>query len=352
MSRIKDLNKLGQSVWLDFIRRSLITSGEMEALIERGVSGITSNPTIFEKAIAGSSDYDEALRELVDEGKTNDEIYQALALDDIRRAADLFRPVWNATGGADGYVSLEANPKLAYDTEGTIAEARMLFKALDRPNVMIKVPATAEGIPAIENLIASGVNVNVTLIFSLAHYEAVVRAYIAGLEKLAARGGNLRKVASVASFFVSRLDTALDRLAAYHWLIFTSANGVAFFFRRLRERGGDVRDLKGIRIATIGPATAAAVEARGVRVPGAARRPVRLASRPAFVHHSRRERRSEGPLRHPEGGGADRRDDRGGRRRSPRRVPARGDAHRHDRQPVGSRVRLRGLRAEPVVYGR
>ncbi len=211
MSRIKELNKLGQSVWLDFIRRSLITSGEMDALIARGVSGITSNPTIFEKAIAGSADYDEALRELVAEGKTNDEIYLALALDDIRRAADLFRPVWDATGGADGYVSLEVSPKLACDTEGTIAEARMLFKALDRPNVMIKVPATAQGVPAIEALIASGVNVNVTLIFSLAHYEAVVRAYIAGLEKLAAKGGNLRKVASVASFFVSRIDTAVDK---------------------------------------------------------------------------------------------------------------------------------------------
>ena len=211
MSRIKDLNKLGQSVWLDFIRRSLITSGELEALIARGVSGITSNPTIFEKAIAGSADYDEALRELVAEGKTNDEIYLALVLDDIRRAADLFRPVWDATGGADGYVSLEANPKLASDTEGTIAEAKMLFKALDRPNVMIKVPATAQGVPAIEALIASGVNVNVTLIFSLAHYEAVVRAYIAGLEKLAANGGALNKVASVASFFVSRIDTAVDK---------------------------------------------------------------------------------------------------------------------------------------------
>ncbi|NTV82203.1 MAG: transaldolase, partial [Candidatus Aminicenantes bacterium] len=211
MSRIKELNKLGQSVWLDFIRRSLITSGELEALIARGVSGITSNPTIFEKAIAGSADYDEALRELAAEGKTNDEIYLALALDDIRRAADLFRPVWDATGGADGYVSLEVNPKLASDTEGTIAEAKMLFKALGRPNVMIKVPATAEGIPAIEALIAEGVNVNVTLIFSLAHYESVVRAYIAGLEKRAAKGGNLRKVASVASFFVSRIDTAVDK---------------------------------------------------------------------------------------------------------------------------------------------
>jgi len=211
MSAIKDLNKLGQSIWLDFIRRSLIASGELEALVARGVSGITSNPTIFEKAIAGSADYDEALRELVEEGKTNEEIYLALALDDIRRAADLFRPVWERSGGADGYVSLEANPKLAYDAEGTIAEARMLFKALGRPNVMIKVPATPEGIPAIEALIGEGVNVNVTLIFSLAHYEAVVRAYIAGLETLAARGGDLTRVASVASFFVSRIDTAVDR---------------------------------------------------------------------------------------------------------------------------------------------
>ncbi len=211
MSRIKDLNKLGQSIWLDFIRRSLISSGELDALIARGVSGITSNPTIFEKAIAGSADYDDALREMVDEGKTNDEIYLALALDDIRRAADLFRPIYDATGGADGYVSLEVNPKLARDTKGTIAEAKMLFKILDRPNVMIKVPATAEGVPAIEALIASGVNVNVTLIFSLAHYEAVVRAYIGGLEKLADRRGNLGKVASVASFFVSRIDTAVDK---------------------------------------------------------------------------------------------------------------------------------------------
>jgi len=211
VSRIKDLNKLGQSVWLDFIRRSLMSSGELDALIARGVSGITSNPTIFEKAIAGSADYDDALRELVDEGKTNDEIYLALALDDIRRAADLFRPIYDATGGADGYVSLEVNPKLAHDTKGTIAEAKMLFKVLDRPNVMIKVPATAEGVPAVEALIASGVNVNVTLIFSLAHYEAVVRAYIKGLEKLADRRGNLGKVASVASFFVSRIDTAVDK---------------------------------------------------------------------------------------------------------------------------------------------
>jgi len=211
MTVIRNLNRLGQSIWLDFIRRSLIDSGELEALIARGVTGVTSNPTILEKAIAGSADYDEALRELVDEGKTNDEIYLALALDDIRRAADLFRPVWDATGGADGYVSLEANPKLAHDTEGTIAEARTLFKVLGRPNAMIKVPATAEGIPAIEALIAEGINVNVTLIFSLDHYEAAARAYIAGIERLLSRGGDPRRVASVASFFVSRIDTAVDK---------------------------------------------------------------------------------------------------------------------------------------------
>lgn len=211
MTVIRNLNRLGQSIWLDFIRRSLIDSGELEALIARGVTGVTSNPTILEKAIAGSADYDEALRELVDEGKTNDEIYLALALDDIRRAADLFRPVWDATEGADGYVSLEANPKLAHDTEGTIAEARTLFKVLGRPNAMIKVPATAEGIPAIEALIAEGINVNVTLIFSLDHYEAAARAYIAGIERLLSRGGDPRRVASVASFFVSRIDTAVDK---------------------------------------------------------------------------------------------------------------------------------------------
>ena len=211
MSAIKDLNRLGQSIWLDFIRRSLIDSGELEALIARGVSGITSNPTLFEKAIAGSADYDEALRELAEEGKTNEEIYLALALDDIRRAADLLRPVWDATRGSDGYASLEVNPKLACDTEGTIAEARMLFRALDRPNVMIKVPATPEGIPAVEALIGGGVNVNVTLIFSAAHYEAAARAYIAGLEELVSRGGDPARVASVASFFVSRIDTVADR---------------------------------------------------------------------------------------------------------------------------------------------
>jgi transaldolase/glucose-6-phosphate isomerase len=210
MTKLHQLADLGQAIWLDYIRRSFITSGDLQALIDEGLRGITSNPTIFEKAIAGSADYDQDLRRLVDQARSVEEIYEALTLDDIRRAADLLHQVYEQTGGADGYVSLEVNPTLAYDTEGTIAEARRLFATLDRPNVMIKVPATPAGIPAIGTLIGEGVNVNVTLMFSLAHYEAVAEAYIAGLGKLAASGGDLSKVASVASFFVSRVDTAVD----------------------------------------------------------------------------------------------------------------------------------------------
>ncbi len=227
MTKLHQLAKLGQAIWFDYIRRSFLASGDLQALIDEGLRGVTSNPSIFEKAIAGSADYDDALQRLVEEGKTVEEIYEALTLEDIQRAADLLRPVYDETDGADGYVSLEVSPSLAYDTEGTIAEARRLFAALDRPNVMIKVPATPDGIPAIETLIGDGINVNVTLIFSLAHYEVVAKAYIAGLEKLAANGGDpstglrraqssrsgrgLSKVASVASFFVSRVDAAVDR---------------------------------------------------------------------------------------------------------------------------------------------
>lgn len=211
MTKLHELNKMGQSIWYDNIRRALLESGEMGALIEAGVTGVTSNPTIFEKAIAGSTDYDEALHQLVDAGKTVDEIYEALAFDDIGRAADLLRPAYDQSDGADGFVSLEVSPKLAHDTEYTIAEARRLFGALKRPNVMIKVPATPAGIPAIEALIADGININVTLIFSLAQYRDVTNAYITGLEKRAAQGQPLSGVASVASFFVSRVDSAVDR---------------------------------------------------------------------------------------------------------------------------------------------
>jgi transaldolase / glucose-6-phosphate isomerase len=210
MGKLNDLAELGQAVWLDYIRRSFITSGELQRLVDQGVRGVTSNPSIFEKAIAGSDDYDEALSELVAQDKSVEEIYEALVFEDIRATADTLRPVYDGTGGDDGYVSLEVSPGLAHDTEATIAEARRLFAALDRPNVMIKVPATAEGIPAVEALIGEGVNVNVTLMFSLEHYDAVTEAYIAGLERLVADGGELAQVASVASFFVSRVDTAID----------------------------------------------------------------------------------------------------------------------------------------------
>ena len=214
MTRLNELNQAGQSVWLDYIRRAYIASGELQAIIEAGVTGITSNPSIFEKAIAGSSDYDADIQRLVMTGWGTTGIYEALALDDIGRAADLLRPVYERTAGRDGYVSLEVSPELAHDTAGTIADARRLFAALGRPNVMIKVPATPAGIPAFQTLISEGINVNVTLMFSLAHYEAVAEAYLRGLEARAAAGGDLSRVASVASFFVSRVDSAVDKALA------------------------------------------------------------------------------------------------------------------------------------------
>jgi transaldolase len=216
VTKLEQLTELGQAVWLDFIRRSLITSGKLQALVDEGLRGMTSNPTIFDQAIAGSDDYDEDLHRLVSGTGSVMETYEALAMDDIRRAADVLRPVYNSTDGIDGYVSLEVNPQLAHDTERTVAEARRLFAALGRPNIMIKVPATPAGVPAIRTLIGDGVNVNVTLIFSLDHYRAVAEAYISGLEDLAARGSILSQAASVASFFVSRIDTAVDQALDSH----------------------------------------------------------------------------------------------------------------------------------------
>lgn len=211
MTKLHELVGVGQSIWYDNIRRALLDSGEMQSLIDQGVMGVTSNPSIFEKAIAGSTDYDEALSRLVEEGKSVEEIYEVLAIEDIQRAADLLRPIYESTEGLDGYVSLEVSPKLAHDTTGSIEEAKRLYGQLDRPNVMIKIPATSAGIPAIEALIEEGINVNVTLIFALSNYEAVAGAYIKGLENLSKKGGDLRSVASVASFFVSRVDSAVDR---------------------------------------------------------------------------------------------------------------------------------------------
>ena len=217
MTKLIELGKLGQSVWFDYIRRSLITLGELQALIDKGVRGITSNPAIFEKAIAGSSDYDEAIRALIKNEKSIDEIYESLAIEDISMAADLLRNIYDSSNGKDGYVSLEVNPHLANETEKTIAEAIRLYETLNRPNVMIKVPATPAGIPAITELIGAGVNVNVTLIFGLENYKAVAEAYLAGLEELLSSGPSVKgghpvdRVASVASFFVSRVDSAVDK---------------------------------------------------------------------------------------------------------------------------------------------
>jgi transaldolase/glucose-6-phosphate isomerase len=207
------LQNFGQSLWLDYIRRDLITSGELARLIrEDGVRGLTSNPAIFEKAITGSSDYADALKDLSGQSLSPKAVYERLAIRDIQEAADLLGPVYEATQKRDGYVSLEVSPQLARDTRGTLEEARRLWALVKRPNVMIKVPGTSEGLPAIQQLISEGVNVNITLLFAQERYVEVAEAYIAGLEQRAARGGDLRGVASVASFFISRIDTLVDTL--------------------------------------------------------------------------------------------------------------------------------------------
>jgi transaldolase len=210
MNNIQKLAQLGQSIWLDNIQRRMLTSGGLRAMIDQGLLGMTSNPTIFEKAIGGSSDYDEALQKLVARGATVEQIYDALTIEDVGLAADLFRPVFERTKGKDGYVSIEVSPRLAHDTMGTLADARRLWETLNRANVMIKIPATKEGLPAIEQALADGINVNVTLMFSLAHYLAVAETYLRGLEARAKAGHPIDHVASVASFFVSRVDTLLD----------------------------------------------------------------------------------------------------------------------------------------------
>ncbi len=213
---LKELARYGQSVWLDYIRRSLMTTGELARLIrEDGLRGMTSNPSIFEKAISGSTDYTEALDQLSKQNLDAGAIYERLAVKDIQDAADVLRPVYDQTNRRDGYVSLEVSPRLAYKTQETVAEARRLWKEVGRENVMIKVPGTAEGIPAFQQLIGEGINVNVTLLFAQEVYEQVAEAYIAGLEEFVKRGGDARKIASVASFFVSRIDTLIDsQLAA------------------------------------------------------------------------------------------------------------------------------------------
>jgi transaldolase/glucose-6-phosphate isomerase len=207
------LGRAGQSPWLDYIHRGMIASGDLARRIaEDGIRGVTSNPTIFEKAVSSGREYDAQILALARAGTPLPAAYTAIVTDDIRAAADVLRPVYDATGGEDGYVSLEVDPDLAHETGKTIARARELFGAVGRPNVMIKIPGTKEGLPAVEETIASGIPVNVTLIFSVSRYEEVAGAYMRGIERLLASGGDPRKVASVASFFVSRIDTAVDAL--------------------------------------------------------------------------------------------------------------------------------------------
>ncbi|MDP1575077.1 MAG: transaldolase [Coxiellaceae bacterium] len=212
---LKTLGTLGQSIWIDYIKRDLFIDGKLKTLIsEYCLRGMTSNPSIFEKAIAESNDYDVAIKTLSAEKKDVNAIYEALTQKDVQDAADEFRHLYDETKGLDGYVSLEVNPHLAHDTEGTLIEARRLWKALNRPNVLIKVPATKEGLPVIKQLISEGINVNVTLLFGLERYREVAEAYIAGIEARLALGQPVKNIASVASFFLSRIDALIDPMLA------------------------------------------------------------------------------------------------------------------------------------------
>lgn len=211
MNKVKSIHDLGQSIWLDFFDRELMDSGKLQQLIdEDGLCGITSNPSIFEKAVTSSSDYDEDIRKLAGEGKSNEEIFFGFAVNDIQRAADILKPVFDKAKGNDGFVSLEVSPHLANDTQGTVNQARQLWKAVNRKNVMIKIPGTKEGLQAIRQCISDGININVTLLFGLPRYREVTEAYISGLEDRLKSNQPIDHLASVASFFLSRIDVMLD----------------------------------------------------------------------------------------------------------------------------------------------
>jgi transaldolase len=210
---LRDLERCGQSVWLDSLSRDLIRSGTLARLIaDDGVSGVTANPSIFEKAIVGTHDYDESIRELSLRGYAPGRIYEELAIEDVGTAADMLRVVYDGCGGCDGFASIEVSPDLAYETAGSIAEARRFWRKLHRPNVMVKIPATPEGLPAIEELTSEGINVNITLIFAVDMYDRVMDAYLHGLERRVEQEQPIDRVSSVASFFVSRVDTLVDKL--------------------------------------------------------------------------------------------------------------------------------------------
>lgn len=210
---LAQLKAQGQSVWYDNIDRAQLASGDFKRMLdEDGIVGVTANPTIFEKSISAGHAYDEQMKQLISEGKSTNDIYEALVIRDIRTVADLLRPIYQRTNGQDGYVSLEVSPELANDTDGTLSEARRFWKTVDRPNLMIKIPATPAGIPAIEQALTDGININITLIFSLESYKDVTEAYLSALENRNAEGKDISRIASVASFFVSRVDTLVDKL--------------------------------------------------------------------------------------------------------------------------------------------
>ena len=216
-SRLHELAARGQSIWFDTLSRDLVHSGELKRMMkDDAVTGVTSNPTIFQKALASGSAYDEDMKKLLAETDDPEQIFFSLALQDIRDACDVLKPAYDASNGVDGYVSMEVLPGLAYDTEGTFAQAQWISKEVERPNLYVKIPATMAGLPAIEDSIAHGTSINITLIFSLERYKAVVEAYLRGLERLVAGGGDPSKVASVASFFVSRVDTEADKRLEAH----------------------------------------------------------------------------------------------------------------------------------------
>jgi len=216
-SRLHELAARGQSIWFDTLSRDLVHSGELKRMMdEDAVTGVTSNPTIFQKALASGSAYDEDMKKLLGQTDDPEQIFFSLALQDIRDACDVLKPAFDASGGVDGFVSMEVLPGLAYDTEGTFAQAQWISKEVERPNLYVKIPATMAGLPAIEDSIAHGTSINITLIFSLERYKAVVEAYLRGLERLIAGGGDPSKVASVASFFVSRVDTEADKRLEGH----------------------------------------------------------------------------------------------------------------------------------------
>ena len=209
-TKLNTLNELGQSIWLDYIERSFMTSGGLTTYVQRGLRGVTSNPAIFAKAIGKGSAYDVQIQQLAQAGKSAQEIYEALAIEDARMAADTLHPVFEESDGTDGYFSLEVNPHLAHDKQGTVNEAIRLFATVDRPNLMIKVPATEAGVTAFHELIQEGINVNVTLMFSISQYDQVAEAYISAMEKRASKVADLQPIASVASLFISRIDSKVD----------------------------------------------------------------------------------------------------------------------------------------------